>query len=95
MNNINCKTIQELYNGNITPYDIDIVHTPNLLELNKEITDTLNKLEQLLGPNNAIFEKYNELINTQYSEFQKIAFEDGFSLGIRLTFEALNNTKSK
>ena len=42
-----------------------------------------------------VFEKYNELMNTQYSEFQKIAFEDGFSLGVKLTFEALNKKNSK
>lgn len=95
MNNIDCKTIHELYNGNITPYDIDIVHTPHLLQLNQELANTLDKLEKLLGPNNPIFEKYNELMNTQYSEFQKIAFEDGFSLGVKLTFEALNKKNSK
>ena len=38
-----------------------------------------------------LFEKYNELVNIQYSEFQKIAFEDGFSLGVKLTYEALNH----
>ena len=95
MNKITFKTIDDLYNGNITPYDIDIVNTPHLLELNQEIAQILDQIENLLGVNNPIFEKYNELINTQYSELQKIAFEEGFSLGVNLTFEALNNTNNK
>ena len=94
MNKITFKTIDELYNGNITPYDIDIVNTPHLLQLNQEIAEILDKMEELLGVNNPIFEKYNELVNIQYSEFQKIAFEDGFSLGVKLTYEALNHSKN-
>ena len=82
--------IEELYYGNITPADRDVVrggtysHLLHLLSRNEEeLTKTLTQAQQ------EVFEKYRDCA-TEINDANEItSFTIGFKLGMRLALEAM------
>ncbi len=85
--------IEEIYYGNITPSDRDIVkdgaysHLLHLLTRNEDaLMQTLTKAQQ------EIFEKFKDCAS-ELSDVNEVAsFTIGFKLGMRLALEAMINT---
>lgn len=83
------KTISDLYYGNITPCDVTCYKTKKLEKISQKQLDLLIQLENKLGTNINLLDEYLRLLNEEYQELQLIAFQDGFSLGLKVTYESL------
>ena len=84
------KTIAELYNGNLVPiknlgrFNDEITHLEDLMEKN------LEKLERELNKEHTeLFKKYYGNINEYILLISEEAFCDGFSIGTKVTAEAI------
>ena len=85
--------IEELYYGNITPCDRDIVrggsysHLLNLLTRNEDdLTQTMTQTQQ------ETFEKFKDCASELNDANELTAFTIGFKLGMRLALEAMIST---
>ena len=85
--------IEELYYGNITPSDRDIVkggtysHILNLLTCNEDdLMRTLTQAQQ------ETFEKFKDCASELNDANEVTAFTIGFKLGMRLVLEAMIST---
>ena len=85
--------IEELYYGNITPSDRDIVkggnysHLLHLLIRNEDdLAQTLTQAQQ------ERFEKFKDCVSEINDANEVTAFTIGFKLGMRLALEAMLNT---
>ena len=83
-------TIQQLWNGEIYPYEAPMPQTEQTKELNDLIQRLSAKLDDCLDDNaKDLFEKYVQAQHElQYYVSEQI-FTEGFSLGVKLTAEAL------
>lgn len=84
------QTIIDLWNGNIAPcehcgaHDKEANHLINLMERNRE---TL--CSGLTESQKEVFQKFIDCSEEYLLHMQELAFSDGFSIGSRLTTEAL------
>ena len=85
--------IEELYYGNISPTDRDIVkggnysHLLHLLTRNEDdLTQTLTQAQQ------ETFEKFKDCASELGDANEVMAFTIGFKIGMRLTLEAMIST---
>ena len=84
------QTIQDLWNGNVTPYEHCGAHDSeanklnNLLERNREALS-----EKLTEAQREIFQKYTDCSDEYLLRMLELAFADGFVLGSRLMVEVL------
>lgn len=85
--------IEELYYGNISPTDRDVVkdgeyaHLLNLVTRNEDaLTQTLTQAQQ------DIFEKFKDCASELNNANETTAFTIGFKLGLRLAVEAMLST---
>lgn len=85
--------IEELYYGNITPCDRDIVkggaysHLLHLVTRNEDdLTQTLTQAQQ------ETFEKFKDCASELNDANELTAFTIGFKLGMRLALEAMIST---
>lgn len=84
------KTISQLWNGKVVPIDNLGVNNPELKQLECLMCRHLEKLEKCFNTEaKEIFEKYNECVNDYNYEIREQAFCVGFSLGAKITAEAL------
>jgi len=85
--------IEELYYGNITPADRDVIrggtysHLLHLLSRNEEeLTKTLTQAQH------EVFEKYRDCAMEINNANEITSFTVGFKLGMRLALEAMIST---
>ena len=85
--------IEELYYGNISPADWDVVkggeyaHLLNLVTRNEDaLTQTLTQAQQ------ETFEKFKDCASELNNANEITAFTIGFKLGLRLAVEAMLST---
>ncbi|MBR7133146.1 MAG: hypothetical protein IKD04_06395 [Clostridia bacterium] len=84
------KTISQLWNGKVVPINNLGVNNPELKELECLMCRHLEKLEKYFNREaKEIFEKYNKYVNDYNYEIREQAFCIGFSLGTKITAEAL------
>lgn len=89
-----CKTIKKLFYGNICPSDVNLHNNPITANINKKLLKEIDILEREFKYSRYKynhFNKYNHLLNLQFEQLYIKAFEDGFSLGMKLTFEGINH----
>ena len=87
------KFIEELYYGNVTPCDRDIVkggaysHILNLVTRNEdELMQTLTQAQQ------ETFEKFKDCSSELGDKNEMMSFVLGFKLGMRLALESMIST---
>lgn len=85
--------IEELYYGNVTPCDRDIVKGGTYSHLLHLITRNENDLMQTLTQaQQETFEKFKDCASELTSMTEVTAFTIGFKLGLRLTAEAYTDS---
>ena len=85
-----CKTIEELWHGNIVPQTDSRNNSPEMRQLMEYIArhhDDL--LKTLNNEQKETFEKFNDCWNEYIELAEKAIFTYAFKLGARLTYEAL------
>jgi len=84
------QTISDLWNGNIAPvehcgsHDTEVNHLISLMEHNRK-----DLCQGLTSAQADTFQKYIDCHEEYLLRMLELAFQDGFSLGSRLTIEAL------
>ena len=83
------KVLEDLWYGNIIPFESFMKNSRNLKKLVSRIdkdydnlTDTLSKEQKEL------LEKYENSVDEMHSVSEQAAFQYGFSLGVRLMVES-------
>lgn len=85
-----CKTIEELWHGNIVPKTYSRNNSPEMKELMEYIARHHdNLLKTLNDEQKETFEKFNDCWNEYIELAEKAIFTYAFKLGARLTFETL------
>ncbi len=84
--------IEELWYGNISPLESDVLNTPQLKELLGYICRHYKELEQTLSDEQkAVFEKLMDNRGEYSALSEAAAFVCGFKLGAQLIIEATAN----
>ena len=87
-------TLEDLYYGNIHPYERDIKKTGRESALLRLVVKNENNLlATLTEQQKEIFQKCKDAESEMYSVVQIQSFTEGFRLGMRLTVEGLYNTE--
>lgn len=82
--------IEELYYGNITPSDRDIVKGGTYSPLLHLLTRNEDDLTQILTPaQQEVFEKFKDCASELNDANEVTSFTVGFKLGMRLALEAM------
>lgn len=88
------KTIEQLWNGTLEPINYLGKDNKDLKQLESLIQRNLEKLEKGLNENQQeILKKFNDCTNEYITLISEQAFCDGFSIGAKITVEALNNAE--
>lgn len=85
-----CKTIEELWHGNIVPQTDSRNNSPKMKELMEYMArhhDDL--LKSMTDEQKETFEKFDDCWSEYMSLAEKAIFTYAFKLGARLTYEAL------
>ena len=83
------KTIDELWYGNISPFEQSASGNKRFAELLKLLNQNREELsEALTDKQKETLEKYEETTNEMYSVSERDAFSYGFRLGVRLMAES-------
>ena len=83
------KTLDELWYGNISPFDQCTRGDKQLKELLKLITQNREALDgTLTAKQKEMFEKFEDCMSEMYGITERDAFSYGFRLGVRLMAEA-------
>lgn len=83
-------TIQQLWSGEIYPYEAPLPQTEQVKELNDLVQNLSAKLDACLDANTKdLFEKYVQAHHELEYYVSEHFFTEGFSLGVKLTAEAL------
>ncbi len=84
--------LKDLWYGNIIPHETFLNNNPHFKKLISladnnydKLTDTLTELQKEL------LEKYDDIVDELHSLSLQTAFQYGFSPGVRLIVEAINN----
>ena len=89
-----CKTIEELWYGNIIPQDMCKDNDPRIDELRTLMTRNRAELAPTLSENQrTILEKSDDNNNEVTSIIESRIFEQGFKLGAKLMLEILQEDK--
>lgn len=89
-----CKTIEELWYGNIIPQDMCKDNDPRIDELRTLMTRNRAELAPTLSEDQrTILEKYDDNNNELTSIIESRIFEQGFRLGAKLMLEILCEDK--
>lgn len=85
-----CKTIEELWHGNIAPQTDSRNNSPEMKELMEYIARHHDDLLKTLNDEQKeTFEKFNDCWSEYIELAEKAIFTYAFKLGARLTFETL------
>ena len=83
--------LEDLWYGNINPHETILSdnryfkHLLSLMSKNRDkLTDTLTEQQK------EMLEKYDDTVNEMHSLAEQVAFQYGFSLGIRLMMESIS-----
>lgn len=82
------KAIKELWNGDISPYIALGQYDGELHQLDSEWKEMLNKLQADKENSGRLYDACCESVSKYAEHLAQTAFEDGFSLGVKLTAEA-------
>ena len=86
--------IEELYYGNITPYDRDIIKGGTYSHLLHLVTRNEDELMQTLTQaQKETFEKFKDCASELNDANELTTFTIGFKLGMRLALEAMISTR--
>ncbi len=89
-----CKTIEELWYGNIIPQDMCKDNDPRIDELRALMTRNRAELAPTLSEEQrSILEKYDDNTGELTSLIESRIFEQGFKLGAKLILEILQEDK--
>ena len=81
--------IDELWYGNIAPFEQSTLGNKRFAELLKLVNQDREELVRtLMDKQKETLEKYEETVNEMYSVTERDAFSYGFRLGVRLMAEA-------
>ena len=84
------QTIEDLWNGNITPCENCGSHDPKLKQLRSLMGRNHDKLcEGLTEAQKETFQKYLDCSDEYFLRMLELAFCDGFCLGSKLAAESL------
>ena len=84
------QTIRQLWNGRLAPVRCSGIDNPEINESLKAIEECLSELNRVLGREEAaLLESYRSQINEYVALCSEQAFCDGYSLGAKITAEAL------
>ena len=83
------KILDELWYGNIAPFEQSTLGNKRFAELLKLVNQDREELVRtLMDKQKETLEKYEETVNEMYSVTEREAFSYGFRLGVRLMTEA-------
>ena len=84
------KILDELWYGNIAPFEQSTRGDQRFAELLKLVNQNREELNGMLtDKQKEALQKYEETMNEMYSETEHDAFSYGFRLGVRLMAESL------
>ena len=85
-----CKTIEELWHGNISPQTDSRNNSPEMKQLMEYMARHHDDLQKSLNDEQKeTFEKFEECWSEYMSLAEKAIFTYAFKLGARLTYESL------
>ncbi len=91
---INKETILKLYNGEIIPVEISPPKSSEYKNNSNRIINLQEKITNSLSDNKKnLVEEFYDIMNSNASFLAEQAFEEGFSIGLRLTAESFMNNK--
>lgn len=83
------KTIEKIWNGEITPVEFTKSSNPILLEKQEKMYDNIERFRDTIDEKQkGEFDRLVECVESYVSESAKNSFCDGFAIGTRLTSEA-------
>ena len=83
------KILDELWYGNIAPFEQSVSGDKRFAELLKLVNQNRDELvRSLTDKQKETLEKYEETMNEMYSVTERDAFSYGFRLGVRLMAES-------
>lgn len=89
------KFIEQLWYGNIVPFENFARRDAEMRAFEKRYCNKICEFELLLNNKQKDnFEKLSLIIDEYVCEIQKKSFYEGFSLGVRLTSEAFNESEN-
>lgn len=89
------KIIPQLWNGHLEPIVHSGRYNKELKQLELYMERHLEKLEKILKEEEKlIFEKYSGCVEEYITLISEQSFTDGFSIGTKITVEALNGAEA-
>ncbi len=83
------KVLEDLWYGNIIPFESFMKNSRNLKKLVSLIDKNYDKLTDTLSEEQKeLLEKYDDAVDEMHSISEQTAFQYGFSLGVRLMTES-------
>ncbi len=83
------KVLEDLWYGNIIPFESFMKNTRNLKKLVSRIDKDYDNLTDALSEEQKeLLEKYENNVDEMHSVSEQAAFQYGFSLGVRLMVES-------
>ena len=90
------NVLDELYYGNITPFERHTDRNPACKELQGYITRHMETLKEMLDADGRqTLEKLDACLSEFESMCEKDAFTEGFCLGVRIMIEVMDYGKSE
>ena len=84
------ETIFDLWYGNINPLESSGTKTPEIKRILNESEESYEMLAENLGEKEKeLLEKHLDIYSSLHCEYTAKAFVDGFSLAVKMIFEAL------